>query len=156
MVATYLTRQGYEKLRQDLEGLRRRKVELSKEIGEAAEKGDLRENAEYTSAKERQAEILRRIAELEEKLKSTRLIEELKTPANEVRIGVRVSLQDLKTKQKLEYALVGSEEADFASGKISVNAPLAQGLLGRKVGEKVEVPLPAGSQNFKILKIERL
>ena len=154
MDETYLTRAGYEKLKKDLEDLTKRKRQLSKEIGEAAEKGDLRENAEYTSAKEKQAEVLRRIDELGSKLKGARLIDELKTPKGEARIGMKVTLREKSSGEEFVYSLVGSEESDPAQGKISVHAPLAQGILGHKAGQEVKIALPTGEKIFKILKVE--
>lgn len=154
MTETYLTRAGYEKLKGDLEDLKKKKRRLSTEIGEAAEKGDLRENAEYTSAKEKQAEVLRRIGEIESKLKGAQLIDELKVPKGEVRIGVKVTLKEKESGEEFSYSLVGPEESDPAQGKISVLSPLAQGLLGHKKGEEVKVILPAGAKVFVILDTE--
>lgn len=152
MADTYLTRAGYEKLVKDLEGLKKQKTILSREIGEAAEKGDLRENADYTTAKERQGEVLRRIHELEDKLKKARLIDDLKIPEGEVQIGVKVTLLDKDDGDEMEWTLVGADEADPGAGKISVYAPLSQGILGKKVGDEVSIDLPAGTKRFKILK----
>ena len=152
MADTYLTRVGYEKLVTDLEGLKKQKVILSREIGEAAEKGDLKENADYHEAKKRQAEILRRIDELEDKLKHARLIDDIKVKEGEVQIGVKVTLQDMADGDEMEWTLVGPDEADPSAGKISVYAPLSEGILGKKVGDEVRVSLPAGPKRFKILK----
>lgn len=152
MSDTYLTRAGYEKLVNDLEGLKKQKTILSREIGEAAEKGDLRENADYHEAKKRQAEILRRIHELEDKLKKARLIDDIKVKDGEVQIGVKVTLLDKEDGDEMEWTLVGADEADPGSGKISVYAPLAQGILGKKAGDEVQVDLPAGPRRFKILR----
>ena len=152
MPDTYLSRAGYEKLHKDLEALKKQKVILSREIGEAAEKGDLKENADYHTAKERQAEILRRIHELEDKLKKARLIDDLKIPKGEVQIGVCVTLLEKESGDEMEWTLVGADEADPGAGKISVYAPLSQGILGKKVGDEVRVDLPAGPKVFKILK----
>lgn len=154
MPETYLTRAGYERLIKDLQALKKRRTELSAEIGEAREKGDLKENAEYHAAKERQAEILRRIHTLEEKLGGAHLIDELKIKAGEVQIGVRVTLLDLDSNEEHAWILVGPDESDPASGRISVYSPLAQGILGKKIGSQVEISLPAGPGKFKILKTE--
>ena len=154
MAGSYLSRKGYEKLVTDLAKLKERKRKLSTEIGEAAEKGDLRENAEYTYAKERQAEILRRIDEVEQKIRTAQIIEELDIPKDEVRIGVKVTLQEKESGEELAYTLVGEEESDPLGGKISVFAPLAQGILGHKMGDEVSVDLPAGRKTFKIVKTE--
>lgn len=150
---TYLTREGFEKLRNEMGKLQEEKRELSKMISEAREQGDLRENAGYQYAKEKQAEVMRRIADLEAKLSRARLIEETKVAKDEVRIGAKVTIQELSSKIESVYTFVGPEESDPVSGKISVHSPLAQALLGHKSGETVTVHLPAGKKQFKILKI---
>lgn len=154
MPENYITREGYAKLYKDLEKLQKLKKELSKEIGEAMEQGDLRENAGYTAAKERQAETLRRIGEMEEKLRGARLIDELKLPKNEIRIGAKVTLMDKDSGREVVYVLVGTDDSDPSQGKISVQSPLAQGLLGVKVGQEAKVSLPSGIRIFKVLKVE--
>ena len=152
---TYLTREGFEKLRKDMEALTEQKRELSKMIGEAREQGDLRENAGYQYAKEKQAEVMRRMAELEQRLSSARLIEETKIAKDEVRIGAKVTFKEISSNSEFTYHFVGQEESDPSGGKLSVHSPLAEGLLGHKMGETVTVDLPAGKKQFKILKIER-
>lgn len=154
MAETYLTRAGYKKLSDDLEELKKRKVILSGEIGEAREKGDLKENAEYHSAKERLGEVMGRIGKITDQLAGARIIDEMQIKEGEVQIGVKVVLQDKEDDEKYEWTLVGQEESDPAAGKISVFSPLAQGLLGHKVGETVKVTLPAGQRAYKILKAE--
>lgn len=152
---TYLTRAGYEKLKQDLAGLMKQKTQLSLDIGEAREKGDLKENAEYHSAKEKMGEVMGRIGQIQDKLQSAKLIDDLDTPKDTVAIGTQVTLEDSDGDQ-VEYSLVGEDESDPMEGKISVQSPLAQGLLGKKVKQTVEVALPAGPRQFKILKVARL
>lgn len=152
---TYLTREGYEKLRKDVDALKEQKRELSKMIGEAREQGDLRENAGYQYAKEKQAEVMRRISEIEQKLGSAQLIEETKIAKDEVRIGATVTMKELASGAEMTYAFVGQEESDPSAGKLSVHSPLGQGFLGHKKGETVEIDLPAGKKQFKILKIDR-
>lgn len=154
MTETYLTREGYQKLQKDLEELKKRKVVLSGEIAEAREKGDLKENAEYHSAKERLGEIMSRIARVEEQLSTARLIDEIEIKKDQVQIGVKVTLLEKDSKEEFCWTLVGQAESDPSNGRISVNAPLAQGIIGRKVGEEVKVSLPAGLKTFKILKTE--
>jgi len=154
MTDTYLSRAGYERLVDTLEGLQKQKVILSREIGEAAEKGDLKENADYHEAKKRQAEILRRIHEIEGKLKQARIIDDIKIKPGEVQIGVKVTLQD-EDGEEYVWTLVGADETDPNAGRISVYAPLSQGILGKKVGDTATVSLPAGDKVFKILKAER-
>ena len=153
MTETFLTRAGFEKLRGELEPLKKMKHQLSKDIAEAREKGDLKENAEYHSAKERLGEVMTRIAKIQDKLESAKIIDELKVPKGVVSIGCRVTLQD-EDGDEFAYTLVGEDESDPAEGKISVYAPIAQGLLGKKAGEKAQVELPAGTRLFKVVKVE--
>jgi transcription elongation factor GreA len=155
MSDTYLTRAGYEKLREDLKALMKQKTQLSLDIGEAREKGDLKENAEYHSAKEKMGEVMGRIGVIQDKLQSAKIIDELSVPKDTVAIGTTVTLEDTEG-DTMEYALVGEDESDPAEGKISVQSPLAQGLLGKKVKQTVEVALPAGPRQFKILKVAPL
>ena len=150
MGETFLTRAGYEKLLKELEPLRAQKNQLSLDIAEAREKGDLKENAEYHSAKEKLGEIMTRISKIQDKLENAKLIDDLKTPKGTVSIGCRVKLQD-EEGDEMEFILVGEDESDPSEGKISVYSPLAQGVLGKKIGEKADVELPAGTRTFKIL-----
>lgn len=154
MGETYLSRAGYNKLMEELEMLRQRKNDLSKEIGETREQGDLRENAGYQYAREKQSETLRRIAEIQGRLSNAKIIDDLNLPKDEVIIGMKVTILEVGTDDEYEYTLVGGEESDPAKGKISVHAPIAQGLLGHKVNEEVLIDLPGGKTTFKILKIE--
>lgn len=152
---TFLTRAGYEKLRQELSKLKERRSQLSVDIGEAREKGDLKENAEYHAAKEEQAKVQQRINELEEKLRSARLIEESAAPVGEIRIGATAHLKDVKSGESVAYTLVDATEADFAQGKISVQSPVAQALLGHKAGDKVLVKLAGGALEYLVTKVSR-
>lgn len=156
MEEIYLTREGYEKLLKELEYLKTTKRrELSKAIEEARAYGDLRENAEYDAAKEAQALNEKRIAELEERLSCSRIVDEENIPTDEVLIGATVRLKDLDSGEELEYTLVSELEADYEEGKISVTSPVGQGLLGHKENEIVEINIPAGILRYKILKIKR-
>jgi transcription elongation factor GreA len=154
MNETYISRAGYDKLMAELKMLEERKRDLSKEIGETREQGDLRENAGYHFAREKQSETLRRIAEIHGKISSAKIIDDLNLPKDEVTIGMKVSIREIATNDDYEYTLVGAEESDPAAGKISVHAPIAEGLLGHKVNEEVTINLPGGTTKFKILKIE--
>ena len=153
MKETFLTRAGYEKLVTDLEPLKKMKNQLSQDIAEAREKGDLKENAEYHSAKEKLAEVMGRIAKIQDKLEGAKIIDDLDVPKGVVSIGSQVTIQNESGDESV-YMLVGEDESDPAEGKISVYAPIAQGLLGKKVGETVTITLPAGPRKFKILKAE--
>lgn len=154
MADTYLTRAGYEKLKKDLAALLKQKTQLSQDVGEAREKGDLKENAEYHSAKEKLGEVMGRIGVIQDKLQSAKIIDEMNIPKDVVAIGTTVTLEDADG-DTVEYALVGEDESDPAEGRISVQSPLAQGLLGQKVKQTVEVQLPNGARRFKILKVAR-
>jgi len=152
----YLTRDGYEKLVKELEHLKQvKRKQLSKAIAEARAHGDISENAEYDAAKEAQGLNEERIAELESKLGMARILEHENIKSDEVLIGATVGLQDLDTNEVFDYTLVSEMEADFASGKISINSPVAKGLLRHKVGDVVEIEIPAGKLKYKILKISR-
>ncbi|MFQ5867790.1 MAG: transcription elongation factor GreA [bacterium] len=153
---TYLSREGYEKLREELEYLKTvRRKEIVKEIEQARSYGDISENAEYDAAKEAQALNEKRIAELGDKLSRIRIIDEEDISKDEVRIGATVRLKDLNTGEELQYTLVSELEADFSQGKISVTSPVGKGLLGRKENETIEIEIPAGILRYKILKISR-
>jgi len=154
MAETYMSRAGYEKLIRELEDLKKMKESLSKEIGETREQGDLKENAGYQYAREKQSETLRRIAEISQRISGARIIDDMKLPKDQVIIGVKVTIKEMKSSEEYAYTLVGAEESDPVLGKISVHAPIAQGLLGHKVNETVEVSLPTGKTKFKIMKIE--
>ncbi|MCL2484985.1 MAG: transcription elongation factor GreA [Endomicrobia bacterium] len=153
-MAIYLTKAGKEKLLKELTDLQKRKPLVQEEIARAREHGDLRENAEYHAAKETLTNIMRRIEELDRKISSAKIIENLDIDPDKVFIGVTVSLQD-EDGDDYEYTIVDLEEADPSENKISVQSPLVQGLLGHKAGETVTVELPAGKAKFKIVKIVR-
>ena len=150
----YLTREGRNKLIEELDRLQKRKPQIQDEIARAREHGDLRENAEYHAAKETLTNLMQRIAEIDAKLSNAKIIEELNIYPNKVFIGVTVTIKD-EDGDTYEYAIVDEEEANPNEMKISIGSPLAQGLLEHKVGDKVDVQLPAGVMRFEILKIER-
>jgi transcription elongation factor GreA len=152
----YLTREGYEKLHKELEYLKNTKrKEISKAIGEARGHGDLSENAEYDAAKEAQGLNEKRIAELEMSLASAEIIDSEKMSSDEILIGATVRLKDAKSGEELEYTLVAEEEADYAQGKISVTSPVGSALINHKVGDAVDIKVPAGVLQYKVLKISR-
>jgi len=156
MPEVYLSRNGYEKLREELEYLKSTKRrEISKAIGEARLQGDLSENAEYDAAKEAQGHCEARIAELEGKLANVRIIEDMDIPADKVYIGAIVTLEDLDSGESLQYTMVSPEEADYETGKLSMMSPVGKGLMGKSEGQEIEVQVPAGTLRYKILKIER-
>lgn len=152
----YLTRAGYEKLRVDLEQLKTtERHRISKAIGEARLMGDISENAEYDAAKDAQAHCEARISELEAKLANVRIIEDQKIAGDKVLIGALVSLKDIESGEQMKYLMVSPEEASYEEKKISIFSPIGKGLLGHKVGESIDIKVPAGILRYKILKIER-
>jgi transcription elongation factor GreA len=151
----YLTKKGHQKLVEELEYLRTTKRRaLSKAIGEARAHGDISENAEYDAAKEAQGLNEKKVAELETKLASCRILED-NISNDEVLVGATVRLNDLDTGEDLTYMLVSEIEADYAQNKISISSPVGMGLLNHKVDEVVEIKVPAGIVKYKILNISR-
>ena len=152
----YMSREGYEKLREQFKYLKEvKRKEIAQALEHARSLGDLSENADYDAAKEAQAFNEKSIAELEGKLIRTRIIEEEKIAGDEVRIGAKVKLKDLESGEELEYSLVSETEADFTSGKISITSPVGEGLLGHKENDIVQIKIPAGTMRYRILKISR-
>lgn len=156
MNEVYLTREGYEKLKQELEYLEKvKRREISKAIAHARSLGDLKENAEYDSAKNEQAHCEKKVLELKQKLSRVKIIDSEDIPQDRIFIGAKVSLLDVDTEEQLEYMLVSKEEADYDSGKISLDSPVGKALMQRKENEVVEIQVPAGLLKYKILKISR-
>lgn len=152
----YLTKEGFEKLQQELERLKTvERSRISKAIGEARLLGDISENAEYDSAKDAQAHCEARIAELEEKLARVRIIENENIPKDKAFIGAMVTLIDMDTEAEERYTLVSHEEANYEQGKISIQSPIGKALLGKGLKDVVSINVPAGVLKYKIIKIER-
>jgi transcription elongation factor GreA len=155
MAEHYLTQKGHQKLIEELELLKTiKRRQLSKAVGEARAHGDISENAEYDAAKDAQALNEKRIAELEMKLSSARILED-NISKDEVLIGATVKIKDLDRQEELEYTLVSELEANYEEGKISIVSPVAKALLNHKINDIVEVNLPAGILRYKILGIWR-
>jgi len=156
MDKVYLTREGYEKLRKNLEFLKTvRRRELSKAIGEARAHGDISENAEYDAAKEAQGLNEKKIAELEGSLSSAQILDDKAMPKDVALIGATVRLKDLGSGEELDYTLVSEVEANYAQGKISIASPVGKSLLNHKKNDTIEIKVPAGILKYKILKISR-
>ena len=154
MSITYMTEEGYRKLKEDLMHLESvERPEISRQIGEARDKGDLSENAEYDAAKEAQGMLEAKIAQLKGVLVTARLIDESAIGIDSVKIMNRVTMKNLKTQQLMTYTLVSETEADFKLGKIAVNTPIGQGLLGKKVGDVVDITIPSGVLTVEIIEI---
>lgn len=151
---TPITKKGYEALKAELDRLR--KVERPKNIeaiAEARSHGDLSENAEYDAAKERQGFIEARINELERKLADARIIDTSKLSSETVVFGATVTIIEVESQQQKQYTLVGQDEADLKNGKISVQSPVGKALIGRRVGDLVEVTTPARVVEYEVQQI---
>ncbi|HEX9779924.1 MAG TPA: transcription elongation factor GreA [bacterium] len=155
MKQTYLTREGLKKLQGEQQALLRQKRELTEEVSAAAAMGDLRENAEYHAARERLQHVASRIAELDGKLQHVVLIDDLDIKDGEARVGTTVTLHEERAKEEFSYQLVGPDEADPVSGKLSIASPLGKALLGKTEGERVSVTLPNGMAAYRVVRIER-
>lgn len=152
----YYTKEGLDKLRQELEHLTTiERPSISRQIAEARDKGDLSENAEYDAAKNAQGMLEMKIAKLQEEISNARIIDESKMDLKKVLILSTVRLSNLKTGSTMTYTIVPESEANLKLGKISVSSPIAKGLLGKSVGDKVEIDVPAGKLNFEIIEISR-
>lgn len=149
-----MTREGYEKLKSELDDLRTvERQKVASQIAEAREKGDLSENAEYDAAKEAQGLLELKIKQMEEVLANARVVNEADLDSSKVVILTTVKLKNLKTKKDLAYTLVSETEADLKAGKISVNSPIGQGLLGKTKGDVVNIETPGGSIQLEIIDI---
>jgi len=156
MEIKYYTKEGLEKLKEDINKLKTIERHLiSQQIAEARDKGDLSENAEYDAAKNAQSMLELKISKMEELISNAKIIDESKLDNSKVFILSKVKIKNLKNKAIMTYFLVPESEADLKSGKISVNSPIAKGLLGKKVGDKVEITVPAGKLTFEIIEISR-
>ncbi|MES2448693.1 MAG: transcription elongation factor GreA [Bacteroidota bacterium] len=153
---TYYTQEGLDKLKEELHKLKTvDRAAISKQIAEARDKGDLSENAEYDAAKEAQGMHEAKIAKMENTLSTARLIDESKLDLTKVLALSIVKIKNVKNGASMTYQLVPETEADLKTGKISVKSPIAQGLLGKSVGDKTEIQVPAGKMEFEILEISR-
>ncbi|MCX7641476.1 MAG: transcription elongation factor GreA [Elusimicrobiales bacterium] len=154
MSEVILTYEGLKKLREELQNLYKERDEINKEIDEARQQGDLSENAGYQYAKEKQLLIFKRITEIESLIRNAKIIDTSQVSKDEVRIGAKVKLLDIETNKESIYTIVSLAESNPLEGKISANSPLAQGILGSKVGEEKIVKLPKGEKKFRIVSIE--
>lgn len=154
MNTIYLTQEGYDKIKAELEDLKSRgRQEAAQAIAEARDKGDLSENAEYDAAKDAQGMLEMKISEMEARIASARIVSSSQISTEQVNILTTVKLKNLKSNKDIEYTLVGESEANLKERKISVSSPIGKGLLGRKAGEVAEIQTPGGVIKFKIEKI---
>ena len=153
---SYYTEEGLQRLKEELEDLKFiERPRISNQIGEARDKGDLSENAEYDAAKEAQGMLEMKIAKLEEKFVNARLIDESQLDASKVLVLSTVKIKNTNNGVEMTYTLVADTEADIKLGKISVNSPIGKGLLGKEVGDIAEIQVPSGIVKFEIVEISR-
>lgn len=150
----WLTQEGYDKLRAELDELKTvKRPEMAKILETARAHGDFRENAEFDSAKHEQMLLENRIAVLEEKLVNARIFQPGEAGDGKAYLGAHVRLKDLARDKEIQYSLVSAEEADAATGKISIASPVGKALLGLKVGDNAEIEVPAGTLRYEVLEV---
>ncbi len=150
----YLTKEGYEKLKSELDEMKTKgRKEVAAAIAEAREKGDLSENAEYDAAKDAQGMLELKISELEKTLSNSRILDESQLDTSKVTVLSNVLIKNTKTGKTVKYKLVSESEADLKAKKISVSSPIGKGLLGKAVGEVASIETPRGSIDFEIMEI---
>lgn len=153
---TYYTQEGLKKLKDDLHRMKSvERPKISQQIAEAREKGDLSENAEYDAAKEAQGLLELKISKMEEVLSNARLVDESQIDTSKAFILAKVKIRNKTNKAVMQYTLVAENEADLKTGKISVSSPIGKSILGKAVGELVDVKVPSGVVQFEILEISR-
>ena len=152
----YFTPEGLQKLKDELDELTlRERPRIVQAISEARDKGDLSENAEYDAAKEAQGLLEAKIAKLQDLIFNARVLDESKIDVSKVLLYSTVKIKDLKTKVTMTYTIVPEKEANFKQGRISINSPIGQGLLGKQVGDVAEIDVPAGMMRFEVLEVTR-
>ena len=150
----YVTAEGLQKLKEELDHLRNiERPMISRQIADARDKGDLSENAEYSAAKEAQGMLELRISKLEDIVARSRILDESKIDTSSVRLLNRVKIRNKSNNSVMEYLIVPESEANFKLGKIAVSSPIAQGLIGKKVGDIVQITVPSGTIPFEIISI---
>lgn len=153
---SYYTQEGLDNLKQEVKKLETiERPKISQQIGEARDKGDLSENAEYDAAKEAQGMLEARISKLKNTLANARLIDDSEIDDSKVFILSTVKIKNIKNSMEMNYTLVAENEADIRAGKISVDSPIGKGLLGKEVGEIADINTPAGVMKFEIISIKR-
>lgn len=150
----YVTEDGLQRLKLELEQLRSvDRPSISRQIAEARDKGDLSENAEYAAAKEAQGMLEMKISKLEDLIARSRIIDETKIDVSSVRILHKVKIRNTTSNAIMEYQLVPESESNLKLGKIAVSSPIAQGLIGKKVGDFVQIKVPSGVIPFEVISI---
>ena len=149
-----MTEEGYRKMMEEINYLESvKRPEISRQIAEARDKGDLSENAEYDAAKEAQGLLEMKISQLKDKVANARIIDDSKLNTHTVQILNRVKIRNTKNNMTMEYTIVTESEANLKEGKIASSTPIAQGLLGKKIGDIVEIKVPSGIMTFEIVNI---
>ena len=149
-----MTEEGYKKLVEEVNQLETvKRPEISKQIAEARDKGDLSENAEYDAAKEAQGILEAKISQMKGVIATARIIDESQIGTDTVQIMNKVTIRNTKNNQTMVYTLVSESEANLKEGKIAINTPIGKGLLGKKVGEVVEITVPSGVMTFEVMDI---
>ena len=154
MAIVYMTEEGYKKMLEEITFLETvKRPEISRQIAEARDKGDLSENAEYDAAKEAQGLLEMKIAQLKDKVANARMIDDTKLNTHTVQILNNVNIKNTKNNAVMQYMLVSESEANLKEGKIAVSTPIGKGLLGKKVGDIAEIQVPSGIMTFEIIDI---
>ena len=154
MAIVYMTEEGYKKMMEEINYLESvKRPEISRQIAEARDKGDLSENAEYDAAKEAQGLLEMKINKLKQVIADAKIIDESKLKTDSVQILNKVELKNVKNGMKMTYTIVSESEANLKEGKISVNTPIAQGLLGKKIGDVAEITVPQGKIALEVVNI---
>ncbi|MBP5259051.1 MAG: transcription elongation factor GreA [Paludibacteraceae bacterium] len=151
---TYMTEAGYKKLMDEIAHLESvERPQISRQIAEARDKGDLSENAEYDAAREAQGLLELKIAQLKATVANVRIIDESKLSSGVIQILSKVTIKNTKTGQQMTYTLVSEAEANLREGKMSVGTPIAKALIGKKQGDKVQVAAPSGTIEFEVVEV---
>lgn len=153
---SYYTAEGLKRLQEELHRLKvKERAKIASQIAEARDKGDLSENAEYDAAKDAQGVLELKISKMEELVGNARIIDESKIDTSKILILSKVKIKNTKTDAIMAYTLVAENEANLKEGKISVSSPIGKGLLGKSVGDNVEIKVPSGTMKFKIVEVKR-
>lgn len=154
MTRYYFTEKGYQKIKEEIDKLEKFiKQDIAKEIAEARDHGDLKENAEYAAAKDKQAMYMARLGQLQERFAKARIVRKEDLPPDIITLGKRIRIKELGSGDERQYSILGEGETDIDNGFISYQSPLAKALIGHKQGEVVDVQLPRGVKRFEILEI---
>jgi transcription elongation factor GreA len=153
---SYITEEGLQRLKEELDHLMRvERPSISKQIAEARDKGDLSENAEYEAAKEAQGMLELKISKLKDAIGNSRIIDNSKLDNKRIQILNKIKIRNTQNNATMQYTIVADSEADLKQGKLAVSAPIARGLIGKKVGDRVEIKVPSGIIPFEIIEISR-